>query len=79
MSYYVAPDSHYWTSLDMMESFFRTSPDLNREYILTGLRNMKVLGYAVINRRQYEKERKSKAVLQRKAKKGAAVKKKSRG
>lgn len=44
----VIPDSHYWTDLDMMIRSFEYQKDLDREYVLVGLRNMKKMGYKLV-------------------------------
>lgn len=42
------PNSHYWDSLDMMIAFFKFAEHIDRDYVLTGLRNMKEHGYKIV-------------------------------
>jgi hypothetical protein len=54
---YLVPNSHYWTDIDMMIEFFSGAGELDREYILVGLRNMKTLGYSIVKSRLTLKKR----------------------
>lgn len=40
------PELHYWTDLDMMIEFFKHG-EIDRDYVLCGLSNMKKMGYTI--------------------------------
>jgi hypothetical protein len=56
---YLVPNSHYWTDIDMMIAFFSGAGELDREYILVGLRNMKTLGYSIVKRSPLKSRKRS--------------------
>ena len=45
---YEIPNSHFWDDLEMMINYFTQTPQLDRQYILTGLRNMQTHGYCIV-------------------------------
>ena len=49
------PNSHYWSDLEMMINYFKVVPDIDREYILVGLKNMQANGYKVVKGRPQKK------------------------